>query len=440
MSADPRIPETFPVEFQDQMVRIFSEKGTSGNLTMAFDFAARLDEALLRATTRMILDAEPILGCAMDMTGPEPVWRRRDDLDALTDFRTVETGDVEAETRSLVAAPFDPVVAPNLAVTLLRGPETDRLLLQINHIVADGGATFETAMRFAQVYSGLTGDPDFALAPNLADRDSFAWLTPFKWRDRLKIIRRDFGDILRMRKPHGGFRMRAPETLGLPGEGPNHVIVEVPKSRLEEIDALAAARGATRNDLLLAGFARAYAALTGAGPEESLQLAVPNNLRRFAEVDGRPPICNLGGVANVFIEPGVGDSFAVTADRLAREMERQRAGFMGAGNPLTMVLFARMSYARKSAAIDKMLRGAVGRATPPAFTNVGRLAERRLRFAGAAPDRVRLYCYPVRKPLIVVAVIEYRGVLVLSCCHYISDTPAADMERLLRDTVDGIVA
>ena len=440
MNGPTPIPETLPAEFQDQMVRIFSEKGTSGNVTLSLDFDGRLDADVVRQATRVLIDGEPVLGCRMDMTGREPVWRRRADLVEVPDFRMVEAGDVEAETGAVASRPFDVDVTPNLSVVLLRGPQADRLLLQVNHIVADGGAAFEVAFRFAQVYSGLAQDPAFTLAPNPADRDSFAWLKPFGWRDRLRIIRRDLGDIRRMSRRHGGFRISDPQELARPGEGPNHVIVEVDKARLAEVDALAAARGATRNDLLLAGFARAYATLTGAGSDESLQLAVPNNLRRYAEVDARPAICNLGGVANIFVEPGVGATFADTADRLDREMERQRAGFMGAGNPLTMRLFAGMSYARKVAAIETMLRKGVGRAAPPAFTNVGRLAERRLRFAGTAPQGVRLYAFPIRKPLIVVAVIEYRGVLVLSACHYTSDIPSADMEQLLRGTIAEIVA
>lgn len=434
------IPQTLPVEFQDQMVRIFAEKGTSGNLTMSFDFADRLDAEVLRRATRAIMDAEPILGCRMDLSAAEPVWRRRNDLDAVPDFAVAEVEDVEGETRCHVGRYFDPDTAPNFSALLLKGPHGDRLLLQVSHIVADGGATFEVAVRFAQVYSALVSDPSYTLAPNLADRDSFAWLKPFGWRDRLRIVRRDIGDILRMRKPQGGFKLTDPAELAKPGEGANHVIVEVPKTRLAEIDALASSLGVTRNDLLLAGFARSYARLTGTGQDQSIQLAVPNNLRRYAEVDGRPPVCNLGGVANIFVEPGIGASFSDTIGRLAREMERQRAGFMGAGNPLTMGMFAKMSFASKRRAIDKMLAKASGRTAPPAFTNVGRLAERRLRFAGTAPERVRLYCYPIRKPVIVVAVMEYRGVLMLSACHYTSDIPADDMERLLQDTVGEITA
>jgi NRPS condensation-like uncharacterized protein len=440
MSGAAAIPDTLPVEFQDQTVRIFSEKGTSGNLTMCLDFPDRLDAEVLRRATRAMMDAEPILGCRMDLSAAEPVWRRRADLEAVSDFTVAEVADVEAETRHRVGLPFDPDTAPNFSVVLLKGPQSDRLLLQISHIVADGGATFEVAVRFAQVYSGLVDDPSYTLVPNLADRDSFAWLKPFGWRDRLRIVRRDIGDILRMRKPQGGFKLADPEDLAKPGEGANHVLVEVPKTRLAEIDALAASRGVTRNDLLLAGFARAYAQLTGTGPDQSIQLAVPNNLRRYAEVDGRPPVCNLGGVANIFVEPGIGANFSQTVDRLAREMERQRTGFMGAGNPLTMRMFAKMPFARKRATIAKMLAKAKGKTAPPAFTNVGRLAERRLRFAGTAPERVRLYCYPIRKPVIVVAVMEYRGVLMLSACHYTSDSPAEDMERLLRDTVGNIAS
>ena len=81
------VPETLAAEFQDQMVRIFAERATSGNVTMALDFATRLDPDVLRTAVRRLQDAEPILGCRMDMSGEEPVWRRRADLDANPGFR-----------------------------------------------------------------------------------------------------------------------------------------------------------------------------------------------------------------------------------------------------------------------------------------------------------------------------------------------------------------
>ena len=44
----------------------------------------------------------------------------------------------------------------------------------------------------------------------------------------------------------------------------------------------------------------------------------------------------------------------------------------------------------------------------------------------------------MRLPLVVVALVEYRHVLVLGCCNYGSDIEPERMRTLLRDTVDGI--
>lgn len=435
------VPETLKAEFQDQIVRIFAERATSGNLTMAFDFAGRLDPAILRTMLRRLLDAEPVLGCRIDLSGAEPVWRRRGDLDENPGFRFEDAvADLDQATAAIVFEPFDVDAEPNVSCALLRGSGGDRLLLRVNHVVADGGATFEVAMRLAALYTGVAADPAFSLAPNPASRDSFAWLEGFGLLDRLRIMRRDVGDILRSRRRHAGFKMSDPKELERPGARPFHVFHEVGRERLVELDRQAASLGLMRNDLLLAGFARAYSRLVGASPDESVHLVVPNNLRRFAEVETRPAICNLGGVANVFVEPDLGADYAATLDRVTREMTRQRAGFMGAGNPLTMRMFARMPFRRKAAAVDRMMRAAVGRSVPPVFTNIGALSEKRLRFAGVAPDKVRLYGSPVRLPLVVVALVEYRQVLVLGCSNYGSDIAPELMQGLLRDTVDGIVS
>ena len=42
-------------------------------------------------------------------------------------------------------------------------------------------------------------------------------------------------------------------------------------------------------------------------------------------------------------------------------MARQRAGFMGAGNPLSLKLLARMPFRRKAATIDRMRSDMPGR-------------------------------------------------------------------------------
>jgi NRPS condensation-like uncharacterized protein len=432
-------PDTIPTEFQDQVAGIFASLGAAGSLYLVLDFAAPLDPAALRQATRRLLDAEPVLGCRFDDIA-EPVWRRRQYLDADPGFSIVDdVEDLEAETSKITGAVFDLRRTANLTVWLLRHRGGDRLIMAVSHAVADGGAAVMALERLARLYSGIAEDPDFRLPPNSASRYSFSWLTSFGLLDKLKVLARDLAEMPRMLRRQQGFQRSRAEFNAAQRTRPASAGVSIPADRLAAIDAVSKARGLSRNDLLVAGFARAFIAFCRGDPGRSLQIVTPVNLRRFAEAETRPAICNLGGIANVTIEPDLGACFGDTLDRAAREMARQRKSFMGAANPYTARLFAAMPYARKRRLLDRMMDKGLAKPVPPTFTNVGRIQQHRIRFAGTAPDRVALYGTPLPLPMVVVVAVEYGRTMTLTMSYDLSDYAAADVERFLSDIVNAIV-
>ena len=81
MSVVSGLPEVLHTDLHDQLVRICTELGCAGPFIMVLPFAVPLDEARLGRAARLMLDAEPILGCRFEPDPVRPVWRRRDDLD-----------------------------------------------------------------------------------------------------------------------------------------------------------------------------------------------------------------------------------------------------------------------------------------------------------------------------------------------------------------------
>jgi NRPS condensation-like uncharacterized protein len=432
------VPDTIATEFQDQVAGIFASFGATGCLHLVLDFAAPLDPEVLRQAMRRLLDAEPVLGCRFDDSG-EPVWRRREDLDADPGFSLVDdVEDLEAETTKIVCAMFDIRRTANVMVRLLRHRGGERLILAVSHVVADGGAMIMALERLATLYSGIAEDPDFRLPPNSASRHSFSWLTGFGARDKLKVLLRDLAEIPRMLQRQQGFQRSRAEFDAAERTRPALASVSVSADRLAAIDAASKARGLSRNDLLVAGFARAFIAFCRGDPGRPLRIVMPVNLRRFAEAESRPAICNLGGIANITIEPDLGAGFGDTLDRAVREMARQRKAFMGAANPYLARLFAAMAYARKKRLLDRMMDKGLAKPVPPTFTNVGRIQERRIRFAGTPPVRVALYGAPLPLPMVVVAAVEYSRTMTLTMSYDLNDYAAADVERFLADIVNAI--
>lgn len=426
------------MECEDQIIGILLDFGAIGFLHLVLDFDVFLDAAVLRQATRRLLDAEPVLGCRFEGNGPVPVWRRRTDLEERPGFATInEVIDLEGETAKLVNT-VDRLYCPNTRVWLLRHSGGDRLILSVSHAVADGIALTVALERLAELYSGLVVNPNFRLLANPASRDSFAWLTKLSFPDRIKVVVRDVTEIPRMlRRPQGFLRNRA-EFDAAPRARPALAKLSVPPERLAVIDAAAKARGLSRNDMLMAGFARAFVAFCDGEAHRPLQIEIPVNLRRYTEIEHRPAICNLSRIAHIFIEPNLGARFHDTLNRIACEMLRQRKAFMGVPNPYTTKLFASLSFARKFRFMDRFLNNWMHRPVPPTFTNIKRIHESRVRFAGTSPGAVTFYVASSRKPIVIVAASEYGRSMTLTMSYDLDDYRAESVNRFLADMVDCI--
>ncbi len=60
---DPAIRETYPADLQAKIIRLTSEIGCAGPVLFVMTFEGRLDPARLARAARLLLDAEPMLGC-----------------------------------------------------------------------------------------------------------------------------------------------------------------------------------------------------------------------------------------------------------------------------------------------------------------------------------------------------------------------------------------
>ena len=168
MSTDVRIPATIPAEFVDRTVCVGAEIGYYRlELGGIVRFDGRLDEARLRRATRLLLDAEPVLGCRFESDGVPPVFRRLAELDSSQLMEVRDSDDPPADAADFIARPFDPQSDPQVRVMLLHGLASDTLAVQMGHLAADGGALKETLYLLGEIYRTLAGRPDFEPEPNL---------------------------------------------------------------------------------------------------------------------------------------------------------------------------------------------------------------------------------------------------------------------------------
>ena len=139
-------------------------------------FGTRLDENVLRRATRLVLDAEPHLGCHLRESLTTAEWERCETLDARVPFAVVETTNPHDDAVAFHDEPFGET-GPRVAVRLLRSGDADDVCIRLDHIAGDGWSTKMLAYLLAQTYTRVLADPDFVPEPNLS-ADANARLEP----------------------------------------------------------------------------------------------------------------------------------------------------------------------------------------------------------------------------------------------------------------------
>lgn len=441
--ADPAIRDTYPADLQAKIIRLTAEIGCAGPVLFVMTFEGRLDPTRLARAARLLLDAEPMLGCRF-VSGPgRPYWRRRDDLDTETWCFVQETDDPDAVLRQLMT-PVPDHIERTIRLHLLRGPESDTLVMWITHMLADAYAARQCAGLLGEIYTRLREEPGHRPETNPAPPMPDSWMRTISFRDTLRILRRDIADAREGRGLVHSFDRDFATFKRTPAAGADFVKVRIGPNALAAIDRAARQRGNTRNELLTASFLRAFSDFAPRGPTAKAQVAMTVDLPRFAP-QGRPQLrtYSMVGMTRVTVPYVAGDPFDKTLAQVKAVLDRQKQALMGAANPLLVRLFDWLPPRRMQAMIRGMARKTIDRPMAPNFSNAGRAEPDALRFDSTAPRDCGLVVYPAGLPLFMVTAMEYAGTLTLTCCFQPTDlAPDAVrgfLERVVNDCPAGPV-
>jgi NRPS condensation-like uncharacterized protein len=433
---DPAIRETYPADLQAKIIRLTSEIGCAGPVLFVMTFEGRLDPARLARAARLLIDAEPMLGCRF-VPGPgRPYWRRRDDLDTTAWCFVQETDDPDAVLRQLMT-PAPEHIERTIRLHLLRGPEGDTLVMWITHMLADAYAARQCAGLLGEIYSRLRDEPGYRPQTNTASPMPDSWMRTISFGDTLRILRRDIVDAREGRGMVHSFDRDFATFARTPPTGADFVKVRIGPNALAGIDRAARQRGNTRNELLTASFLRAFSDFAPRGPDAKAQVAMTVDLRRFAPRVPQLRTYSMVGMTRVTVPYEPGDPFDTTLAQVKAVLDRQKKALMGAANPLLVRLFEWLPPGRMQAMIRGMARKTIDRPMAPNFSNAGRADPDALLFDGTAPRDCGLVVYPAGLPLFMVTAMEYAGTLTLTCCFQptdlASDAVRGFLERVVND-------
>ena len=336
--ADPAIRETYPADLQAQIIRLTSEIGCAGPVLFVMTFEGRLDPTRLTRAARLLLDAEPMLGCRF-VTGPgRPYWRRRDDLDTDTWCLVRETDDPDAVLRELMT-PVPEHIERTFRLHLLRRPDGDTLVMWVTHMLADAYAARQCAGLLGEIYSRLREEPGYRPETNPATPMPDSWMRTISFGDALGILRRDVADAREGRGMVHSFDRDFATFARTPPTGADFVKVRIGPNALAAIDRAARQGGNTRNELLTASFLRAFSDFASRGPTAKAQVALTVDLRRFAPRVPQLRTYSMVGMTRVTVRYAAGDPFDTTLKQVKAVLDRQKKALMGAANPLMVRMF-----------------------------------------------------------------------------------------------------
>jgi NRPS condensation-like uncharacterized protein len=427
MATTATIPATMPVEFIERMIHVSGEFDVyRPQLGAVMSLDGRLDEHRLKRVLRLLLDAEPVLGCRFVDDAVPPVWRRIEDLDALRLLDVRQSADPVADAAAFVAERFDQRVDPQVLAMLVRGPSTDSLAVKVQHTAVDGGALKETLYLIGHIYRALGEQPDWTPAPNL---DGVR--RPMAKAGLLKRLLSLPESVLSFPPSEWG-----PADLGGRGAA-RYVSATVEPEVFRSAVALGKAAGATVNDLIMTAEYRTLYRLREARPGTKTPLQISCELRKHLPPGTKTALSNISGTWSISVSPVHDEAFEGT---LARVVEATRAWKRaGAGKPAALSVPIPNALMRRQGL--SMLRKMMAKVTDgdayPDFaaglTNIGIIDADRLGFGKPMQVRDAWLLGPVSPTVLILTASTYQDRLHLSL-----GTEFASMgDWLVGDVVEG---
>jgi NRPS condensation-like uncharacterized protein len=427
MTTTATIPATLPVEFIERMIHVSGEFDVyRPQLGAVVSLGGRVDEQRLKRALRLLLDAEPILGCRFAAEVVPPVWQRLQGLDALHLLEVRESGDPGADASAFVAEPFDPRVDPQVRAMLLRGPSADLLAVKVQHAAMDGGALKETLYLIGETYRTLGERPDWTPVPNL---------------DGVRRPTARAGVIERMRLlPHSGLSF-PPSEWGTaePGDrgAARYTTASIEPEVFRSAVALGRSVGATVNDIILTAEYRTLYRLLAAAPGSKTPLTISCELRKHLPPGTRTALSNISGAWAISVSPARDETFDGT---LARVVEATRAWkHAGAGKavalamPFSSALMRKQGLALTRRMMVKMTDGDADPSFAAGLTNIGVIDDAKLDFGAPTQVRDAWLLGPVSPTVLILTASTYRDRL-----HLALGTEFASMgDWLVSDVLDG---
>ena len=412
------IPKRFPVVLEDRILYWMQNSHCSVfNLIAAFD--GRLDEKRMKRAVRLVLDAEPVLGCRFVNKFGRQYWERLDDLDSLEHCTVVPESEHKGDPAAYLDSQPDLDVhkGPQIRAYILRG-EGDALCLRLNHVAADGGGLKDLGYALARIYNQLEKDPDHRPEPNVKGSRSLNQVfRHFSPKDYAGMIRRGFLDMWGFAS--GRTRRKAPLVFRKP-VGSTMFMREIGPRRFLAAKEYGKKRGATLNDVMVAAMLRSFYSVVNPDENAYLRAVTTADLRRYIPGEQSRGVCNLSGFSYINIGKGAPNSFDDLLKVVARQFSSLKKDYIGLGSiPLTALVFKTLPFSMglwihdRLGELQKKQTATTGDVAL-LFTNAGRIEPERFTFGNIKTVRAAVTTTRATPPVLAVCLGGFENTLAVT--------------------------
>ena len=425
------MPKRFPAPFFDTAVVGMTEAFIS-NIQLVIDFDRRLDPDRMDRACRLLLTAEPVLGCLYRPHFFSPFWERlsNEELEAQPVFRfIVEEPDDANEVDIFLGERITPQNEPPVKVLLARCGEADRLIIKVDHQVTDAAGLKYMGRRLAYIYNRLGTDPSYRPESSNAPRGQdqiYRFFLPgrvpalaMRYARDLKAVFYPIGNLT--------FPMNREQSAA-----PIFVFRRFESDRVERARAYATHYGATINDLAVAVMFRALALAVGWNGRSTLRMVGTVDMRRYLSPGRGEVVGNLSGWYFLNLRKNLGQDLGETLTEVKRQSEFIKKDYIGLGfNLFGYMILRPIPYRIRTWYMNQNIKlfNRIGN-MPPTLTNMGRISHKSLDFRPAEVIDAFLFVPPTTPPVLGMGLSGCRGSLTLSSGVFESAVPRARIEDL----------
>jgi len=409
------IPDVIHTVAGDRTLRAFEVFGDM-LIHCILDFEGVVDEKRMARAARLMLDAEPVFGCSYVDGGWHGHWQRCNNLDNINHCPLQASEKLEADTLAQLIAPLDATAGPQAALLLLRHSAHDRLIIKVNHLVADAGGVREYVYLLAEIYRELESNPDYLPLPNIKGNRSLKQVTyRFSMLTRLRML---VGGLLRLRSV---IYPKKYWSLPVQGSTPDYLFHVVQPEQFHRMKSWAKNKGVTLNDLILAVLIRTIHQVAQHATGTPMKIQITVDLRRYLPRGRGEAITNLAVIILANLPADLGATLDETVTIVKREMDRHKASYIGLRELSTVNALARvLSQSALTSLIARIMKVANAKGFIfNAMTNMGVFEDKLLNFGSSTSVTHALTTAPmINPPNMCIGVSGFKDQITFSVGYF----------------------